>query len=334
MVSTRGSSFQGYVSFKGQRYRRSFQTHAEAERWEAETELQLRAGRPVCSTKDGCPMTLGELRRLTYELHWANTRGERTAEINSQAIVDILGADTEVGDIDAAAIDKVKLELKAAGNTPSTINRKLAALSKMLAVAEDRGIILERPKLRREREAEPRTRFLSLEEERALFDAIAVRDPEIRQLCIFLVETGLRVSEALFLRWSDVDGPLIRIAGTKNDVPRAVPLSQAAAEVLFRRAGLPAPWRGISQSRLNHVWNLAKKDIGLEDDEELVPHSLRHTFASRLIQGGAGLILVKDLLGHRSISMTMRYAHLSPDATEAARGILDRIRKPHGGADL
>lgn len=64
--------------------------------------------------------------------------------------------------------------------------------------------------------------------------------------------------------------------------------------------------------RLRTAWNNAKVMMGLIDDSQFVPHCLRHTCASRLVQRGIQLTTVKEWLGHKSIQVTLRYAHLSP----------------------
>ena len=66
-----------------------------------------------------------------------------------------------------------------------------------------------------------------------------------------------------------------------------------------------------------------RKDLGKADDESFTPHILRHTCASRLVQAGVNLQTVCEWLGHSSIDMTMRYAHLAPDHLQDALSVLE-----------
>lgn len=308
-----------------QRYRRLLPSHAEASEWEARTRLRLLRGATSVSHPQ---LTLEELFQRTLHLHWAGTRSEATSTINAQDVVSLLGPSRPVASVGLPEVQGLIVALKARGNSASTINRKLAALSKMLGVAEEAGIIERRPKLPRLKESEHRTRFLTLEEERALFTAIGQRGhPDVRDLCVFLVETGLRVGEARRLRWSDCDKGAVTVRGSKADTPRTVPLTAEASRVLDERRGAPTPWGHISQNRLQYIWNLARADVGLEGDSDVVPHILRHTCASRLVQQGVGILIVQQWLGHRTLLQTMRYAHLATRALNGAREALDQLRE-------
>lgn len=271
--------------------------------------------------------SLRELLEQTLSLHWAGTRGETTAYTNAKGVISILGPALDPAEVTSAAIQGLITKLKARGNSPATINRKLAALSKVLSVAVDGGHLEQRPKLPRLKEKEGRTRFLSPDEERRLFDAMKGRGDDVRDFCIFLVETGVRVGEALRLRWLDVHDLTVHIRGTKADSPRAIPLTLAAQEVLLRQAGKEKPWGHISHNRLQYIWRLAKDEAGFADDPEVVPHVLRHTCASRLVQSGVGITIVQKWLGHRMLTQTMRYAHLAVDQLDEAKEALENLRK-------
>lgn len=88
-----------------------------------------------------------------------------------------------------------------------------------------------------------------------------------------------------------------------------------------RRGG---PFAGILQHKYRAVWNEAKASIGLGTDEDVVPHVLRHTCASRLVQGGIDIRRVQTWLGHQTLTMTMRYAHLATNDLDVCVPILER----------
>lgn len=176
-----------------------------------------------------------------------------------------------------------------------------------------------------------KTRYLSRDEWQALHDAMA---PGVhRDLMVVLSATGGRWSEVATLRWDQVDlsgWSYIRVWGSKTERERLVPIPAVALDVLKRRyverSGTRVfPEVSVLENGLavsDRAINAAINRAGLNADPETVRkhgkatvHSLRHTFASWLLQGGANLAEVQDALGHANINMTRRYAHLSPAKT-------------------
>jgi site-specific recombinase XerD len=93
-----------------------------------------------------------------------------------------------------------------------------------------------------------------------------------------------------------------------------------------RRAPKGGPTRdvfSVSPHSFRQTWDRAKVTLGLSDDAQLVPHALRHTTASRLVQRGVTLKVVQEWLGHKTITVTMRYAHLAPANLLAAVKVLE-----------
>ena len=84
------------------------------------------------------------------------------------------------------------------------------------------------------------------------------------------------------------------------------------------------PFGTIKQYQFRAVWHDAKSEMGLGTDQELVPHSLRHTCASRLVRGGVDIRRVQMWLGHQTLQMTMRYAHLATQDLDVCVPILER----------
>lgn len=317
IIST-GHSWKVSVSHDGNRYRRAFKTREEAELWEAQAKVAVLQGQipPGLAAKEGqSAMLLGELADRVYESVWAGSRGEVTAEINAASVVKILGPDLDIRNLCATHGDLLVGKLREIGNSPATINRKLAALSRMMSFAYDRGWITKKPKFQKLREAEGRVRFLTKDEYRRI-TADLESDPDMRDLVVVLVETGLRLSEALSLAWDDIDfeGGHLRVWLNKSDKPRSIPLSSAAWNALFpRREDGIGPFAALSLHSVRHRWDAMKKRLGLLHDKEFTPHCCRHTFASWLVQKGVPIFTVKELCGHRCIEVTMRYAHLKDE---------------------
>jgi integrase/recombinase XerD len=222
-------------------------------------------------------------------------------------------------------------ELRAAGLSPATIARRVAALRsffrhEMLLGSRTDNPAAELDLPRRTRRL-PRT--LSPAEAERLVDAAAGTTPRSlrdRALVELLYGAGLRVSEAVGLTKADVDldDRIVRAIG-KGDKERAVPIGRPAVEALRRYLSRGRPFldarhrpelflnaRGGALTRAGAfliLRRLAAK-AGLEP-ERVHPHLLRHSFATHLLEGGADLRSVQEMLGHADLSTTELYTHVS-----------------------
>lgn len=215
--------------------------------------------------------------------------------------------------------------LRQRNNSNATINRKMAALSKLLRKAFKMGDLHSLPEFKRQKERQGRIRFLERDEEDRLFAAIKARSEDYYLLCIFPVDTGARLGEAIGLRWGDIHEGRVTFWLTKSGRSRSVPLTERARAAVARRnrKGV-GPFAGIEQAKFRQVWHEARAEIGLSADMELVPHCLRHTCASRLVQGGIDIRRVQMWLGHQTLQMTMRYAHLATNDLDMCVPVLER----------
>ena len=143
-------------------------------------------------------------------------------------------------------------------------------------------------------------------------------DQPALDLVTFALHTGLRQGEQFGLRWEwiDFNARTLRLPVSKNGYAHAVPLNDTVLDILRRQARpleggriWRVPNRNSAHNFYQRVFVPALKRASIEDFRW---HDLRHTFASRLVMAGEDIRTVADLLGHRNIQMTMRYAHLSP----------------------
>lgn len=184
---------------------------------------------------------------------------------------------------------------------PATINRRLAILRRVANLAYRAWGWLDQPLGQRvvlvpgER---ARHVYLTPQQVRAL--AHAARDPRVRDAIILAALTGLRRSELLALRADDRLGDAVVVRHSKSGRPRIVPLPPGA-----RRIRIPL---GLTAEQLRRGWDRARARAGMRD---VRLHDLRHTYASWLVQRGAPLPTVRDLLGHSSLAVTGRYSHLA-----------------------
>lgn len=210
--------------------------------------------------------------------------------------------------------------------SPATINRYRALLSLTYRLAIRNGRTKENPArlVRHRLEDNARIRFLSPAEETRLRTAIEAVCPEHLAELELALHTGLRMSEQYRLRWEDVSlaRRTLTIPRSKNGSARHVPLNRAALsamEALEKRAnGSELVCGGATEPR--RWFEPVLKAAGLNTFSW---HCLRHTFASRLVMAGVDIRTVQELLGHKTIAMTVRYSHLAPKHTLAAVERLD-----------
>lgn len=130
--------------------------------------------------------------------------------------------------------------------------------------------------------------------------------------------------------WNDIQEHRVSFWITKSGRSRTIPLTARTKEVIklpVTEGRRPkGPFTKLSQAQFRAIWNDAKAEVGLGADEQVVPHILRHTCASRLVQGGIDIRRVQMWLGHQTLSMTMRYAHLATNDLDGCVVVLETPR--------
>lgn len=227
-----------------------------------------------------------------------------------------------LSDITPWHIEQYKKARKEAGKAPGTINTELALLKAILHKAVEWNTLAEHPGKSVKRLKDPRhtTRFLTEEEEEGI---LAVCSPALRRVVQAGLLTGFRRQELAFLRPEDIDlgrGTVsVAAAYSKNGESRTLPLGPRLKallqEALVVRGDAPTAFvtetgESWTPDVLSSVFREASQKAAVGS---LGPHVLRHTFASRLVMAGVDLRTVQELMGHKTILMTMRYAHPSPD---------------------
>jgi integrase len=183
-----------------------------------------------------------------------------------------------------------------------------------------------------------RARYLTPEEARLLLAELKKRSLTVWRQANISLQTGMRAGEIMALRGEHIDlaADTIRIADSKSGKARSVYITGALKEIFvgmdLKNGQLLFPARGKDgrQTDISSSFARAVEAMGLnrgisDPRDKVVFHSLRHTFASWLVQRGVPLYTVASLLGHSSMVMTQRYAHLSPDVRRAAVENIDKI---------
>ncbi|MDP3042040.1 MAG: site-specific integrase [Candidatus Omnitrophota bacterium] len=171
-----------------------------------------------------------------------------------------------------------------------------------------------------------RTRYLEKEEIAKFLKYCA---GNIKPVAVVALNTGMRKSEILNLKWHDIDfkGDIIYLLKTKNNNKREIPMNDAVKTALIKVKRHPESQyifcgkNGKPMQNIRKSFFTALKKAGIINFRF---HDLRHTFASQLVTFGVDLNTVRELLGHKSLEMTLRYSHLSPDHKKRAVDILGK----------
>ena len=217
-------------------------------------------------------------------------------------------------------------------NKPSTVNRITSCLKHMVNKGVEWGMASEETlkavrKVKLLQGENKRLRYLTNEEFQRLLDYCA---PHLKPIVLVAVHSGMRKGEILKLKWEQVDirHNFILLDKTKNGERREIPINGTLKELFASMPGsLESEYvfvdkDGNPYGDIKRSFHTALKKAGIRDFHF---HDLRHTFASHLVMTGVDLTSVKELLGHKSLTMTLRYAHLAPGHTRKAVEMLDKV---------
>ncbi|HEY3294038.1 MAG TPA: tyrosine-type recombinase/integrase [bacterium] len=241
-----------------------------------------------------------------------------------------------VRDIRRATVEEFLEAMREGGQEPKTLNVQLYHVKALFKHAVEEGLLAENPAYRikpfrniKVGEAAP---YWTEDE---VHQILGQAEQPYRDIYEFLYYTGLRKAELMYLTWNDVNlkgpAPTITVQAKEGWSPktmkrRIIPLNEAAVAIIKRQSKSPAHnyvFTGVEggqvhRDRVYHALKEILRDLGLEGDV----HQWRHTFASHLVMKGVGIETVSKLLGHTTIEMTMKYAHLAPDHLSAAVKLL------------
>ncbi len=238
-------------------------------------------------------------------------------------------------------IEKVGKSMRKKGLSPKTVTYAYAVIRQVWNLANVDGVTdrqhptrqVKKPKLNNKRE-----RFITEEEEALLLTALNERSQTTHDMAIMSLDTGARWGELAALTWQNVDleAQTARLMDTKAGDNRTIhTTTQRVREMLKHRKQqsdspfvFPARGGGL-QKQPNVVFARTVNELGLNngiDDQrrKVCFHTMRHTFASRLAMAGVPLYTIKEAMGHHTIAMTERYAHLMPDTLRDAMTVLEK----------
>jgi integrase len=303
-------------------------TKKEAKQVEANVRQQMLNEASLTPQERSARTKLSDAIDQVYKARWKKNKDGDGAHSNALRFIKDMG-DLLLSSINEEIVYEYIGKLEETGIKPSTVNRYLAALKTVLRFKKQSFDYIRLGK-----ESKGRIRVISKTEEQKLLGIIRgvqlnMRNrfyPETADLIEILLDTGMRLSEAINLKYEDVNFTtnLISIWINKGERPRSVPMTRRVQAILENRRTINGvkPF-SITRHQAGHAWNFARKEMGLVKDKEFIMHALRHTCATRLVNKGVDLYVVKEFLGHSTIQVTERYAHLSPDKLAHAAEILD-----------
>lgn len=253
-------------------------------------------------------------------------------------------------------LERLKSEMGKTKISPKTISHCLALLRAMYNKAIEWNIYHgENPvkKIKMPTLQNARDRFLSMEEAETLLkelkrnpqikkEYVEIKDPKLHDIALISLQTGARAGEIFNIKGNDVDfqNGLITLRDTKNTETRYAPMTTDVKKILKNR--MPENLNNYiftnkDGEKIKEVSNAFQRIVdrlgfndGVDDTRQrVVFHSLRHSFASWLAIEGTPLYTIARLMGHKSITMSERYSHLSPDHKKDAVNGLEAALKKH-----
>ena len=237
-------------------------------------------------------------------------------------------------------LERIRANMEKEGKAPRTIQYVQAIIRRLFNDAKRLDLYNgENPasKVRKPKFDNKRQRFLTRDEAAALLADLKKRSQQTHDITLLSLHTGMRAGEIFSLTWADVDqaGGRITIRETKSGKTRFAYMTDEIKEMFKAMApgdpgALVFPDRkGKKILQVSNAFNRAVDDLKLNENApkidkkvdrrfKVVFHTIRHTFASWLVQDGVDLFTVKELLGHSDFAMTARYSHLSPHTLQAA----------------
>jgi len=289
--------------------------------------------------------TLSEATKIVYRTHYSDTGSAKNFLTAMKHNIQAIG-DLPVNQITTPVINKMMdyllIKLK---NSKAVVNTKRGYLKIVLERMIEDGYVKEIKLPKRHKAKKQKVEYLTQDMEEELLGYIRgrsfssnfdwVKGIEEKEIYIeafyiisCLIDLGCRVSELLGLekRYVDFDNNQINFNERKNDNAVAVPMTNRVKEYMnlfcYNKKDFDKVFN-LSYDKLNSIWQEAREHLGYKDKKFYTLHLCRHTTASRLVQRGVPLLLVKDWLGHMDIKTTMLYAHLQPKALHSVVEVLN-----------
>jgi integrase len=344
-----GWESEGWTLLKCQSKLQKYKENAKA----GKSPISLREEREIEARKKAVAQALQDEQRrteVTFLEVWEKYKAQAITDRGKGAIRTESGlyenwikedlADIPMKDLSPFHLEKIKSKMAKSGRAPRSIEYTLAIIRQVFNYARRTDLFNgDNPvgKIKIPRTDNRRVRFLTHNEAVTLLTELMKVSQQVHDMALMSLHTGARAGEIFSLTWGcvDLEAGTMHLKDTKNTESRTAFMTQAVKDMLAGikpdqagRDDLVFPGRGgvkivqISQTFKKEVDNLFNK--GVDDPRQRVFfHTLRHTYASWLVIEGVDLYRVKELLGHKDLTMTQRYAHLAPDTLRGAVNVLE-----------
>ncbi|WP_220813115.1 phage integrase [Pseudomonas paralcaligenes] len=295
----------------GRRIRKKgFLTKSVAQRYESDYFASLnQTGRPLDDR-------LSDLVKLWHSLHGCSLKDEKYRLSRTLSTVERMG-DPRASDFDALTWARYR-QSRLKDVSPHTVNHEQrylpAVFSELIRLGAWRG---KNPlaNVRQIKTDQTELSFLTLGQVGQLLEECRrSTNNHTYPVALICLATGARWDEAESLQRSAIFGGKVHFHRTKNRQSRSVPIPQEVEEAALKVA---MPGKGRLFVSCRAAFRCAYQRCGFDTPGQMT-HILRHTFASHYMMAGGDILSLQRILGHSSITMTMRYAHLSPDHLESA----------------
>ncbi|MCL4322041.1 MAG: site-specific integrase [Deltaproteobacteria bacterium] len=338
-IYRRGNIFWMSKTINGILYRKSAETESKMraraiyEDWTSQLKESVKSGKPIPAVRTEAKpvITFNELAAKYIGFTKDRLKSAKNLEYMVNKML-LIFKDKPLNEFTLEDIEGLQINLINQGKAVRTSNHYPRLLKTMFRKAEDwelvdESVVRKLAKCKNIQGENKRLRYLSEEEIKALIEAC--EPTYLRPIVITALNTGMRLREILKLTWQRVDlkNRLILLDKTKNGERREIPINETLYGVLsslVRNIAFDHVFYDLKTlrpfDRIDRSFHTALKKAKIIDFHF---HDLRHTFASWLVMKGVDLAAVQKLLGHKSITMTMRYAHLAPGHVKKAVSVLD-----------
>lgn len=278
-------------------------TKKEAKQAEANERQKIMNEANMSPQERNANTLLEDAIKQVHEGKWKNNKDLIGPKARCKRLLELIG-NIPISKIDDDVVSELLRKLDATKLKPGSVNRFLATLKTLLRFKRQP---CDHIKLRKE--SKGRIRVIDKVEEATAVNLLRNTQHSARRwfyydvadLVEVLVDTGMRLSEALTLSYEDINfnSNLIHIWINKGGRPRSVPMTKRVASILKRRleGKVTIPFN-LTTYQSDKAWAWAREEMGLKHDTEFIIHALRHTCASRLVNAGVDLYVVKEWLGH------------------------------------
>lgn len=306
----------------GKRFRKSFKVKAEAQQWEAWVKTQVNQS-PEWQPERRDLRTLSDLVEIWFAHHGNGLRAGADMNRRLKAMCMAMG-DPVADRFEVETFANYRTKRLSDGLTANNMNREHAYLRAMFNELIRLGQWKkDNPlsSLRQFKIQQDELTYLNNAQIVQLFDGLkGSRNPHVDLISKICLSTGARWSEAEELRFTQVRSEMIEYARTKSGKTRAVPIS----EELEHDIQAHGKKHGASGRFFSHSISAFREGVeraGLSLPDGQMTHVLRHTFASHFMMNGGNILTLQRILGHANVTMTMRYAHLSPEHLQEAKSL-------------